>query len=108
MFKFAIYFWIVCAFVIGIAGCANTTPPHTSKSGIYLRKANDFHYTKNLTLDQVTALWGPPDGHRGSGIRLSGVGLPDGKEVSEIWLAFGPDKKLWGATLLTRHRKHLM
>jgi len=102
--------WLLCALVIGTAGCADITQPPMTPAIRVLRerRVNDFHYTKNLTLDEVSARWGPPDGHRGSGIPYVEWDILDDKDAAEVWLYFGPDKKLYGALLLTHHFKHLM
>jgi len=55
------------------------TPPFTHVTSA--RKLSDIKFTADLTREQVAAVWGAPDGHRGFGIDYYAYTLEDGQEV---------------------------
>jgi hypothetical protein len=82
------------------AGDENMSTSNQITEVICKRKLSDIKFTADLTRDQVAAIWGPPDGKRGSGIAYIEYSLEDGQEV---WLQFisGPPYRLQGAILLS-------
>lgn len=73
------------------------------------RRLSDIKLAADLTREQVVTMWGPPDGHRGSGLDYLMYTLEDGQE---LWLLFGlePPFGLRAASLVSPeggHRKNL-
>jgi hypothetical protein len=64
------------------------------------RRLVDFKFSADLTKEEVNELWGPPDGHRGSGVDYVAYRLEDGQEV---WINFLPDPphQIHGAILVS-------
>jgi hypothetical protein len=75
---------------------SNTNPAYHTSNNANKRRLNDLKFSADLTQEQVEAVWGSPDGHRGSGIDYFEYTLQDG---SEVWLAYlngVPPHKLMG------------
>jgi hypothetical protein len=79
-----------------VASRSTATNPTTHMSRH--RTLDELRLTAELTRDQVAALWGPPDGDRGSGVQYLAYVLEDGEE---LWLEFlsMPPHRLHGAVL---------
>jgi hypothetical protein len=63
-------------------------PSSDQVSPAYGRGLADIHFTSDLKQEQVEAIWGVPDGHRGSGISYIEYTLGDD---AEVWLDFQTD-----------------
>jgi hypothetical protein len=76
---------------------SNSDRAYVTSNNANKRRLNDLKFSADLTQEQVEAVWGAPDGHRGSGIDYFEYTLDDG---SEVWLAYFngvPPRKLMGA-----------
>lgn len=64
------------------------------------RKLTDVTFTAEMTRENLAAVWGPPDGPRGSGVEYYAYAMENGDEV---WVVFSsePPHRLTGALLVS-------
>jgi len=84
------------------AGCAHSPERPAGNQMTHVasgRRLSDLKFTADLTRDQVSAVWGQPDGKRGSGVEYLAYKLKDGEEVLMEFLPEAP-YRLHGAIVV--------
>ena len=104
MSRFTLFDVLTVVIVLLVAGCSPSPKMPADNQIAHVtpgRRLSDIKLTAVLTEAQVAAVWGPPDGHRGSGIDYISYTVEDNQEV---WMQFSynPPYPLLGAILWSR------